>query len=456
MRLSRKLTIYFMAVVVLSLFFSAAVTAFTVERQFDSFLEEEHAQRIETIRNLVDQSLTYDDEDGMLQLSEGGVDLYALLEGYSVEILDERGETVFHADSLPDVMPHMQGMMRRFPMNQQFNEERYVLTAGGGTIGTLVIGYFGSFNLSAAAVGFKAAIMRLAVLSVLVSLLLGAFVSRKLAKQIARPVIRTAEAAKSMAGGSYDLEKPGASKILEINQLTQAMETLKETLLRQETVRRRMAADMAHEIRTPIANLQAQIQAARDGLMDTDEPLLESLYEETERLGFLVAGIEDINRLRSKEMILRREPVHLEEEILKVLEVLRPAFEKKHLTSEVTSVFNRPVSVDRQRFKQVLHNLYANAVKYAYDGTVVETRMLEREGRLCIEIKDEGIGIDKGEIQKIFDYLYRSDDSRSRETGGYGIGLSVAKAVVEAHGGLIRAESEKGLWTGITIELPLE
>lgn len=454
MKLSRKLMIYFMAVVVLSLTLSAALTAFSVGRQFDNFLEEEHGKRIESIKELVDQAMVYIDNN--IYIEGSGVERYALIEGYYVEILSSEGKTVYRVDGLNEMRDHMQGMMRRSFMEKQYNEESYLLTAEGSTVGTLVIGYFGHSNMSAAAITFKSAILRLGSFSVLIALIIGALLSRKLSRQIARPVTQTTEMAKKLAEGSFEFKKLPASKILEINQLVRAVESLKETLICQEKIRRRMAADMAHEIRTPIANLEAQIQAVVDGLIKADDTLMESLYEETERLGFLVAGIEDINRLRTEEMVLSTEVVNIGDETQKVIEAVGPSFEKKHLGSELSIKTPVLVRLDRQRYKQVMHNLYANAIKYAYEGTVVKTSISEHNEEIIIEIFDEGLGIEEDELEKVFDYLYRSDDSRSRETGGYGIGLSVAKAIVEAHGGKIRAESQKNKWTRIVINLPLD
>ncbi len=454
MKLSRKLMIYFMVVVVLSLTLSAAITVFSVGRQFDNFLEEEHEKRIESIKELVDQAMVY--TDNRIYIEGSGVERYALIEGYYVEILSSEGKKIYSVDGLNEMRDHMQGMMRRSLIEEQYNEESYLLTVDGSTVGTLVIGYFGHSNMSAAASTFKSAILRLGGFSVLIALIIGALLSRKLSRQIARPVIQTTEMAKELAGGSHDLKKLPESKILEIDQLVRAVERLKETLLCQEKIRRRMAADMAHEIRTPIANLQAQIQAVIDGFIKADDTLMESLYEETERLGFLVAGIEDINRLRTEEMGLKLEVVNIGDETRKVLEVVGPSFEKKHLGSELNIEDPILLRLDRQRYKQVMHNLYGNSIKYAYEGTIIKTSILEHDEELVIEILDEGLGIEEDELEKVFDYLYRSDDSRSRETGGYGIGLSVAKAIVEAHGGKIHAESEKNKWTRIIINLPLD
>ncbi|HKL11810.1 MAG TPA: HAMP domain-containing sensor histidine kinase [Clostridia bacterium] len=452
MKLSRKLMLYFMAVAVLSLMLSAALTVFSVDRQFDNFLEEEHEKRVESIKESVDQAMSY--EDNIIYIEGSGLERYAAIEGYYIEILSSEGKTVYRADGLNDMRSHMQGMMRRPFMEEQYNEESYELTADGSGVGTLVIGYFGHSNMSAAAATFKSAILRLGGFSVLIALIMGALLSRKLSRQIAKPVTQTTEMAKELAGGSYEFKRLPESKILEIEQLVRAVDCLKETLLRQETIRRRMAADMAHEIRTPIANLQAQIQALVDGLVEADDSLMESLYEETERLGFLVAGIEDINRLRTEAMTLNTEVADIGDETRKVIEAIGPSFEKKDLHSELNIKAPVLVSLDRQRYKQVMHNIYANSIKYAYEGTVIKTGISECKEEVVIEIFDEGLGIEKDELEKVFDYLYRSDDSRSRETGGYGIGLSVAKVIVEAHGGKIRAESEKNKWTRIVINLP--
>ncbi|MEF2966509.1 cell wall metabolism sensor histidine kinase WalK [Paenibacillus sp. M1] len=226
-----------------------------------------------------------------------------------------------------------------------------------------------------------------------------------------------------------------------------------------EASRREFVANVSHELRTPLTTIKSYTEALEDGAMEDPElgPKFASVIQtQTERMIRLVTDLLHLSRLDSKEAELRKQPVSVMEMLEEVAD--RFSFQMQEKGIKPTLFVANTVGsawVDRDQIDQVLDNLLSNAMKYTPEGGIIaiEARRGE-DGVLAISVQDNGIGIPKKDLDRIFERFYRVDKARSRNMGGTGLGLSIAREIVKAHGGTILLQSELGKGTKVTFTLP--
>lgn len=226
-----------------------------------------------------------------------------------------------------------------------------------------------------------------------------------------------------------------------------------------EASRREFVANVSHELRTPLTTIKSYTEALEDGAMEDPElgPKFASVIQnQTERMIRLVTDLLHLSRLDSKEAQLRKQPVSVMEMLEEVADRFSFQMQEKGIKptlfigSEVGSAW-----ADRDQIDQVLDNLMSNAMKYTPEGgtIAIEARQTD-DGVLAISVQDNGMGIPKKDLERIFERFYRVDKARSRNMGGTGLGLSIAREIVKAHGGTISLQSELGKGTKVTFTLP--
>ena len=278
---------------------------------------------------------------------------------------------------------------------------------------------------------------------------LGYFVAGKLS----RPVINAIERTKDIARGDYDVH--GESKpvgIRELDALTRGVEDLGRSLSGQEKLRRRLMTDVAHELRTPLTVTRTQIEAIADGILEPTPERLTLCVNEMTRLADLIGNIDVLSRIEGDTLRLNLEVTDMKKFLAYVIESFNPVFTKAgiNLSSELENV---KCEIDREKFRHVIDNLLSNALRYTNKNGNVKLRLYARDKEAVIEVADTGIGISPEDLPNIFERFWRADESRTRVTGGSGVGLAIVKATVEAHGGKISAVSKKGEGTCFTVSL---
>jgi len=216
-----------------------------------------------------------------------------------------------------------------------------------------------------------------------------------------------------------------------------------------------MLADVSHELRTPITIIQGNVEGILDGMYPADEARLQSILEETQILSRLVDDLRTMALAESGSLQLRSEPVDLAPLIREVVSGFEGQAMEKGIRFETQLANVETVNVDPLRLREIITNLLSNAVRYTPGGGEVLVGLTESgtggERSVMIFVQDSGPGIDPSDLPHIFDRFYKSSDS-----GGMGLGLSIARYLVEAHGGEIRAESEAGKGTRISFTLPAQ
>jgi signal transduction histidine kinase len=199
--------------------------------------------------------------------------------------------------------------------------------------------------------------------------------------------------------------------------------------------------------------LEGNLRAALDHVYELDDEQIANLYEQTRHLIRLVNELRELALAEAAQLPLDQQPIDLAHLVQETIAVFEPLAEEKsiRLVAEAPARLP-PVTGDRSRIRQVLHNLLANALRHTPDGGIVTIAGGWEGGRVTLSVKDSGEGIEPQQIEHVFDRFYRTDPSRSRETGGSGLGLAIVKAIVEAHGGAVSAASA-GLGKGSTFTI---
>jgi two-component system, OmpR family, sensor histidine kinase BaeS len=240
----------------------------------------------------------------------------------------------------------------------------------------------------------------------------------------------------------------------ELALLGSAFNRLAESLRREDDLRRATAADIAHELRTPVTGIVARIEAAQDGVMPDPQANLAAMHEEALRLARLIEDVGQLAEAEKPAMLVAKARVDLADVARGRADALAHFFRAKGIAFSC-DVHAAPVHADASRLEQVVDNLLSNALRYTDAGGAV--RLAVRAGRdaAALEVSDTGMGIAPEDQAKVFERFWRSDRSRSRATGGSGIGLAVVRELVEAHDGCVEVESSPGRGTRFRVTLPL-
>jgi signal transduction histidine kinase len=279
--------------------------------------------------------------------------------------------------------------------------------------------------------------------------------ARYLARGLTQPLRDMARAAQRMAEGDYGQRVEPQSRD-EVGRLAEAFSRMAGEVEGLERMRRELVANVSHELKTPISALRAHLENLIDGVEQPNPAVLRVMLDQAERLSRLVDQLLDLSRLESGDVPLSLEPVELRtllDGVAREVRVARPDLDTE-VRNEVPADLP-PLQADRERLHQVLFNLLDNAVRFTPPGGRVTVRAI-REGPLCeVEVRDTGPGIPEEHLELVFERFYRVDPSRSRGDGGTGIGLAIARSIVEAHGGRIWAERAPGGGASIRFVMPL-
>ena len=294
-------------------------------------------------------------------------------------------------------------------------------------------------------------------LALLAALVAALGVSVYMTRRIGRSVATIASAASEVAGGHYDVRVPGPGLGPEFDALASGFNQMAERLGSVERTRRRLLADLGHEMRTPLATLEAYLEALEDGVATLDDGTAELLRAQTRRLSRLSEDISSVSRTEEGQVRLDLRPTQPVAVVTAAADAVADAYEAKdvHLVTEIAAGLPN-LTLDPERMGQVLGNLLDNALRHTpAGGTVTISAARSRKtGGVALSISDTGEGIPAEHLPHVFERFYRVDTARDRAHGGSGIGLAIAKALVQAHGGQLTATSP-GTGQGSTFRILL-
>lgn len=278
----------------------------------------------------------------------------------------------------------------------------------------------------------------------LAALVLAFILSYLLTRRVLKPLSQMSAVTRDIAEGDFTARVDVAGSD-EVGQLGLSFNRMADSLEQIEQLRRNMVADVAHELRTPLTNLRGYLEAVNDQVIAPSPETLSLLEKETMRLVKLVDNLQQLSRAEAARLYLKRERLHLSEQIEDLLPLYRPVLEEKRI--DVSIDFPQEAAVvhaDRDKFLQAVRNLLDNSAKYTPEKGEIAISSKRLQNEIELRFCNSGAEIPQADLPFIFERFFRTDRSRSRDVGGAGIGLAITKELIEAHGGRVGAESADG------------
>jgi two-component system OmpR family sensor kinase/two-component system sensor histidine kinase BaeS len=329
-------------------------------------------------------------------------------------------------------------------------------------VGTVLVGSMVDSSLGGVGERYLASVASSLLWSTAASAALALVLGLLLASRITRPLAGLAAAAHRVAAGDLSPAPPVAGGD-EVADLSRSFAAMLAELRRLDEAKKRVIADAAHELRTPVTLIQGTVEAMMDGIYPMNAASLASVHEETLRLARLIESLRELELIESGELVLDPEDLDLREEAAKAIALFSAAAGSRSqaLVLEGGEGGACTVRADRLRLGELLYNLLSNALKHAPEGGTVLLRLPQGPGDLgardlvSFSVEDSGPGIPEHERERVFERFYRLDPSRSTDSGGRGLGLSIAREIAKAHGGSIWATSSDLGGASLVVSLPL-
>lgn len=455
-----RLTLVYSAVILAAL----VITAFFLNRWMDRLFEQYAKDRQKgQISYVLDQiPKLYQEKSGRFDMQ--GIEtaaIAALQNGLIVHVQTADLETDWDAKAhkhqeSQEMLQHSEQLMHsKYPnFAGGYTEEKYSFTYGDGKTGYVIVGYYGPYALDDNELWLLGDINRSLFLLGGIFLVLVIVLTALLSRGITRPIMEAVKTAGEIAGGGYGVKINTMSRNEETQKLIDAINDMSEKLQTEEKQKRQITADVAHELRTPLSNLQGNLEAMLDGIWEPTHERLESCLEEIIRLASIVKQMQILYSLENNKDRLDCRMI----DFYAMCQSLSADFERKleeNGTKLVVCVKKGDtVWGDGGKIRQCMVNLISNAVRYTHTDGTIEIHMRDDGQHTAVAVTDDGQGILQEELPHIFERFYRVDKSRNTKTGGMGIGLSITKAIVERHGGTISAESEYGKGTTFIMKFP--
>ncbi|GGM29426.1 two-component sensor histidine kinase [Paraliobacillus quinghaiensis] len=449
--LRSRILIYLLVVSLSGVFITSFTIFFGVENQFTDYLEKNREERIETIKEEVFQQ--YDDTGELTnEQLNNMLHQHAMAENLYFKLYDGNGNLLIDTTSLRSMMGMMNGMQSQVD-STDYRSSDYQLTKGNQVIGNLIVFY--PEQLMGEDFIFLKTIKQNILLAVLVTVILSIVFSLLFSKRLTSGFKKLINGVVELRNHQWRTRVPVEELTEEMRPLGDSFNQLAESLSKEEILRKQFTANFAHELRTPLATLRSHIEAFQDGIWEPDSKRLEQCHEELMRLVRLVNELEKLIAAENPQIKLDKTKLETGKIVSFIKEQFNPLFMKKGVELEV-QVNEEPQWFlgDRDKIIQILTNIVNNALQYTPQGNKVSIHVEEKGDQITFIVQDEGEGISEEDLPLLFQRFYRGDKSRDRKTGGSGIGLSIVKALVEAHQGEIKIESQLNVGTTIKVQLP--
>ncbi len=453
-----RLALAFAAVAALTAGLAAVILTQVWQAQFEEYVREDLQETADGAAEILGRS--YAMRGGWTLDAFSTLPRYGMMSGLALQVVDRQG-TLLYDDS---TMGGHQNMVRDdgTPLvpDEAPEPEGPVVTADiltpVGTVGKVRVWSYTPAEglLSDNDIAFRKSsfggLARAALLAVALASLAGLLYSFSLVK----PIDRITNTARALRGGDSQA-RTGMGGDDAIGTLARTFDEMADAIEADRELERRLTADVAHELRTPLQAIQATVEAMQDGVLPMDEERLGIVRDETVRLARLADGILELTRLE-------RGAISFASERLDIADVVRTALEGHRILADASDLRltedirdGLVVLGDADRLTQAVANLLSNAVRYTPEGGQISVRVFSEGDRAIVEVADTGIGIAEEDLPKVFSRFWRADAARERSTGGLGVGLSMVREIVERHGGTVTVAPRGGGGTAFALRLPL-
>lgn len=429
---------------------------------FSGFLFEKYADiAMQKKTALLVKSFGDQYRDGRWQTAEiTKIGVQGLSYGFITKVTDKEGKVIWDAmkhdrKTCEDTLRHISHNMQRLLSNWEgdYTTKKYPLINAGQDIGTLELGFLGPYFLTEPELNYLAPLNKILAVLALVCILLSLFLSSWARKGMEAELVKIGELANLVAQKKSYAREKFTSNSEEVQKVLDTIMHLGQTIEEQEQTKKRITADLAHELRTPLATLQANLEGLLEGIWQPTPERLTSCHEEILRIIRLVGDLEQLSKYETDRTKINVNTFDLGELAGNICLNFQGSYRQKGVELEITKK-KEMMTGDRDKISQLLVNLLSNSLKHTASGGKVIVTLSGNRDFIYLVINDNGSGIPQEALSRIFDRLYRADNSRTRATGGSGIGLAIAKAIVEAHQGTINIVSQVGVGTEVTVVLP--
>lgn len=458
----KKLFLSTLIITLITLTFSILAVNLVFHQQFSNYLTKTTETTIDQLPERL--SAVYQSKGTWDPTSLNEI-IYSLPVGTIVTLTDPSGKQIATLSHTMDMMHDQNSMGMTMTMDMSMSSSSITswktktLTVFGpqGTLATAYVRYPSSTPiLNPQDVQFQSSIFYSLLIAGVLALLFGMVLSYLTSLRLVAPLKKLTMATDCIGKGRLDEHVKIQSKD-EVGQLAAAFNVMVDNLKHQETLRKQFTADIAHELRTPLTSIKSYIEAFQDNVLPADQENLSLIHEEIDRLVDLSSDLKDLNVAEIGVLKPIFEPVDLNHLLEKVIHSLIPLIQEKQLTLTWKALPDPSVtSGDERLLTRLFYNLVHNAYRYSDTGGRITVTLVQAPNSMEIRIKNTGIGIPEEDLPFIFERFYRTDKSRTRETGGTGIGLALVQQITTLHQGTITVKSTVGEETEFIVKLPKE
>ncbi|MDC4251332.1 HAMP domain-containing histidine kinase [Clostridium perfringens] len=457
--LNFKVIVPSIVIIIIVTLLTVVISKFYFDKKFGDYIMIKNQNTVQNI--LMELSEQYSDNEWNYKNIEK-ITYNSLDKGIIVALYDKEDKEIMNIeknskDKCNRIMNFIKSSMegKYGSTTSQFEPVYYPLIKSGEKIGEVRVKFYGPIFYMQNELVFldivNKIILGIGVLLILASTIMGFIISRS----ITRPINKLMTKAKYISKGEYDKKIEINTDILEINDLINSINNLSQSIKEQENIRKRLTGDISHELKTPLTNIQSHLEAMIDGIWEPTEERLLSVKEEAERLSSLVSDMQKLNKYDEASIKLKKDNVNISDIICFVIFQFSNLAKSKNIKIEYEKK-NINLYCDKDKITQALVNILSNAIRYSNEGSTIFIEERLKDNKVIISIEDQGIGISEEDLKYVFERFYRADKSRTRATGGTGIGLTIVKSIVSSHGGEVKLESKLGEGSKFTIILPKE
>ncbi|EOU2032646.1 sensor histidine kinase [Clostridium perfringens] len=457
--LNFKVIVPSIVIIIIVTLLTVVISKFYFDKKFGDYIMIKNQNTVQNI--LMELSEQYSDNEWNYKNIEK-ITYNSLDKGIIVALYDKEDKEIMNIeknskDKCNRIMNFIKSSMegKYGSTTSQFEPVYYPLIKSGEKIGEVRVKFYGPIFYMQNELVFldivNKIILGIGVLLILASTIMGFIISRS----ITRPINKLMTKAKYISKGEYDKKIEINTDILEINDLINSINNLSQSIKEQENIRKRLTGDISHELKTPLTNIQSHLEAMIDGIWEPTEERLLSVKEEAERLSSLVSDMQKLNKYDESSIKLKKDNVNISDIICFVIFQFSNLAKSKNIKIEYEKK-NINLYCDKDKITQALVNILSNAIRYSNEGSTIFIEEKLKDNKVIISIEDQGIGISEEDLKYVFERFYRADKSRTRATGGTGIGLTIVKSIVSSHGGEVKLESKLGEGSKFTIILPKE
>lgn len=457
--LRSRLTLSFALVALILIAIVSLLSSYFINQQFKAYITKQQQASINEIVYGLSQQYNADSQTWNSDYVHT-IGMYALYDGYIIKVYDVNNQSVWDAEiwdmstcvQIKEDITHK--MLAKFPgSNGKFSSTDYSITLSNQQIGRVNVTYFGPYFYTDNDFDFlnqlSSMLLLVAAFALFISILLGYLFSKK----ISTPILSTIMATGKISDGDYKIRIHEKSNLDEVDNLIASVNHLASSLDKQETLKKQLTSNVAHELRTPLTTLRITMEAMIDGIIEATPERLKSSHDEVLRITNIVKDLESLAVMEEGNLKLEKSEVSLLELTQQAVKNLDYIIKEKEMEVLIQGNCSN-ILADSGRMTQVIINLLTNAIKYtpAKGSVTIDFDMNQHEVKMSVI--DTGSGISKEDLPYIFERFYRADKSRDRSTGGSGIGLTIVKSIVVAHGGQIEVQSGDGQGCTFIVTLP--